>query len=138
MKIDISRELEFRTARSGGKGGQNVNKVETMVEGIFNISGSAILTEEQKNLLLEKLSNRINKEGLPFVKSQATRSQLNNKEIVIEKINQLISQALEKKKTRIATKPSKASVEKRIDHKKRNAGIKDFRKKLTADQWKSQ
>ena len=138
MKIDISRELEFRTARSGGKGGQNVNKVETMVEGIFNISGSAILTEEQKNLLLEKLSNRINKEGFLFVKSQATRSQLNNKEIVIEKINQLISQALEKKKSRIATKPSKASVEKRIDHKKRNAGIKDFRKKLTADQWKSQ
>ena len=104
---DISSEIKLQTTRSGGKGGQNVNKVETAVIARFNIEASRLLCNEQKIRLLEKLINRINAEGELVVKSQTHRTQLANKEEAIEKINDLVSAALKKKKARIATKPSK-------------------------------
>lgn len=128
--IDIFSELTFQTTRSGGKGGQNVNKVETAVFGYFNIAESNLLSDQQKNILSLKLANRINKEGILFVKSQKHRTQLANKEEVIEQINFLINKALTKKKKRIATKASKASKEKRLDSKKKKAETKTGRKRV--------
>jgi ribosome-associated protein len=123
-KIDVSGEIQFKTARSGGKGGQNVNKVETMVEGYFHIEESARLTNPQKLLLVNKLSNRINKEGFLLVKSQEARTQLANRQLVTQKINELVNKALIIPKKRIATKTPKGVKEKRLNDKKVKSDIK--------------
>ncbi len=128
--INVLKEIKFKTARSGGSGGQNVNKVETMVEGYFKVQASQLISPEQKELIIIKLSNKITDEGLLLVKSQTERSQLGNKEEVIRKINTLINHALIQPKKRKPTKPSKAAKENRIVSKKKKGEIKSNRKKI--------
>ena len=134
MKIELTKEIIFRTARSGGKGGQNVNKVETMVEGYFSIRDSALLTADEKAVLERKLASRINADGYIQVRSQTHRTQLGNKAEVIRKMHALIGEGLKKEKRRIATKPSKASKERRIGEKKRQSEVKAGRKRFRGDE----
>ncbi|GAA4399534.1 alternative ribosome rescue aminoacyl-tRNA hydrolase ArfB [Nibrella viscosa] len=131
--IDPSRlhpELQYQFARSGGKGGQNVNKVSTKAELRFSVRDSVLLSDEEKAVLLEKLANKLTTEGELVLYHQTERSQLDNRGKVTEKFNRLIRSAFEKPKPRKVTRPTKASVEERKAEKKRRGEVKEARRKV--------
>jgi len=121
-------ELKFSASRSGGPGGQNVNKVNTKVELRFNVEGTQVFSEVEKQMLMNLLKNRINSEGELLIISQSERTQLMNKKKAEERLYKLIATALTKKPKRKSTKPTNSSKLKRIEKKKKRGNIKKLRK----------
>jgi len=125
---ELDSELNFAFSKSGGPGGQHVNKVNTKVELRFSIRDSAVLDEYQKEVLITALANLINKEGELVLYAQQTRSQLKNKEEVKRKFYELINKSLKPVKERKPSKISKAIKEKRIKLKKEQSEKKERRR----------
>jgi ribosome-associated protein len=128
---NLLKEVSFKAVRSGGKGGQNVNKVSTKVELTFDVVNSNFLSDEQKEIILKRLSSKISDEGILRLTADSERSQFSNKEIVSEKFLSRIEKALTPKKKRVASKPSKASKEERLKLKKETSEKKESRKKIS-------
>ena len=127
-KRQLESECIFSASRSSGPGGQNVNKVNTKVELRFGIEKSVVLSEKEKKRIILKLGNKINAEGQLLLFAQSSRSQLENKRIVLEKFFTLVEKALTVQKKRLKTKPTKASKLKRLESKKQQAIKKQSRK----------
>ena len=125
---NFTTELTYKTSRSSGAGGQNVNKVETAATVLCNVQGSQFFNEQEKTLIAEKLKNRINQEGVLQLSVSESRTQLQNKKIATEKILELVNQSLIVPKKRLKTKPSKSQVEKRIKAKKQISEKKENRR----------
>ncbi|WP_312090392.1 alternative ribosome rescue aminoacyl-tRNA hydrolase ArfB [Chryseobacterium sp.] len=125
---NFDHELSYKTSRSSGSGGQNVNKVETSVTVMWKVEESVVFTDVEKERIFFKLKNRINAEGILQMTVSESRTQLQNKKIAAEKIQEMVNQALIIPKKRIATKPGKAKIEKRLESKKKISEKKENRK----------
>ncbi|WP_295773371.1 alternative ribosome rescue aminoacyl-tRNA hydrolase ArfB [uncultured Mucilaginibacter sp.] len=127
-KPDLQKEITYKASRSGGKGGQNVNKVSTKVELLFDITNSVLFTPEEKERLFTKLQNRLNKNGELQIISEEERSQLMNKERALDKMIAIIKDALHIPKVRKPTKVSKQAKAKRLEAKRMQAVKKQLRR----------
>ena len=126
---NLIKELNFKAVRSSGAGGQHVNKVSSKIELYFDLLNAAELTSEEKELLLKNLQPKLTKEGVLLLNCDESRSQHKNKEIVIKRFLEIINNGLKIPKKRKATKPSKSSIQKRLDKKKKLAYKKALRNK---------
>ncbi len=122
--------ISFRFSRSSGPGGQNVNRVESRVELLFDLAGSPALTEEQRQILQERLASHLDKNGILHLSVQIHRSQLKNREEALLQFQRLLTSALKPRKKRRPTRPSKASRERRLELKKIRGRSKRSRKKI--------
>lgn len=122
-------ELEISFSRSSGPGGQHVNKTSSQAELVFDLANSPSIPEEDKAWLLERLSHRLDSVGRIRLTSQESRSQRQNKGKVVEKLRELLIHGLRRPKARKATKPSRSSVARRLDSKKKHGDLKKMRKK---------
>ena len=129
----LLKELKFKAVRSSGSGGQHVNKVASKIELIFDLHNSVGFTDEEKTVLLKNLRSKLTKEQILLLQCSESRSQHKNKEIVIERFLQIITNGLKVPKKRKATKPSKASIQKRLEKKKRQAYKKVSRKRVNPE-----
>jgi ribosome-associated protein len=127
-------ELDFSFSRSGGPGGQNVNKVSTRVDLRFDVQRSSAFSDDQKSQLLHVLRSRLTKDGILHIQSQASRSQWKNREEAVRKLTVLLSKALSKRKRRLPTKRTRSSREKRFRAKKQAAAIKRRRGRVRPDE----
>lgn len=125
----LAPELIFSTSRSSGPGGQNVNKVNSKVTLEWDVANSRVLTDDEKIFLSEKLASRMTREGVVQITSQESRSQIANKDLVVQKLDNLLSKAFLKKKVRKATKPSKSAKQQRLKKKKVVSEKKNWRKR---------
>jgi ribosome-associated protein len=126
-------ELTFVTSRSSGPGGQNVNKLETRVTLLFDVAGSPSLTDEQRQRIADRLSGRINKDGVLRVASQRHRTQAANRQAAVERFVELVGEALARRRRRRPTRPSRAAERRRIEQKKRRGELKRRRRKPGPD-----
>jgi ribosome-associated protein len=127
---DLISEVDFSFSRSSGSGGQNVNKVNTKAELRFNISQSEKLTQEEKSMLIDAYNNNVSKEGVLIIISQESRSQLENRQICVQKFIKLISKATTNKIKRVKTKRSIKSIEERLAEKSKRSILKANRKDM--------
>jgi ribosome-associated protein len=123
-------ELHFRFSRSSGPGGQHVNRSETRVELLFDVTHSPSLTEVQKARILGRLAGHIDTEGVLHLVSSATRSQTDNRVDVVARFQALLAAALQRRRRRIPTRPTAAAREQRLDQKRRRADIKQMRRRI--------
>jgi len=134
MNTDLLlKELKFKAVRSSGPGGQHANKVSSKIQLLFDVENSSSFTEEEKDLLLKKLKSKLTKENILILTSEETRSQHKNKEVVIRKFHETIKESLKIPTKRKATKPSKSSIKKRLERKKKQAFKKAIRQKPKLD-----
>lgn len=129
----LFKELQFKAVRSSGAGGQHVNKVSSKIELSFNVLLSEGLTDEEKEMLNKNIKNRLTKDGFLLLSCGETRSQHRNKELVIKRFFELITLKVIKQKVRKASKPTKASIQRKAENKRRNALKKSLRKKPKLD-----
>ncbi len=129
----IHTELQFKATRSSGAGGQHVNKVSSKIELSFNVNDSNGLSANEKQILLKKLAAKLSKEQSLILTCQETRSQHRNKEIITKRFFELLKKAFVRKKIRIKTKPSRNSLKKNAENKRRNSLKKALRRKPNID-----
>ena len=133
LKIrNFEDEFVFSASRSSGPGGQNINKVNTRIELRFSLRRTVLLSDGEKELIIARLANRINNEGDLILSAQSERTQLMNKRAVTEKFFRLLAKALTTRPFRVSTKPTSASVKRRLEEKK-NKGVKKKFRKISGD-----